>query len=127
MNSRKGGWKRIAGLLMALIVGFCTLQMVALAQHQHGGMMPSSSNTTMERTGSFKSRVVEMGEGTIIVEGKYRGKVQRLTLMTDMNTKMEGVITQGSEVNVRYREDPGGMLYATALKGPKPEKIKPKS
>jgi hypothetical protein len=58
----------------------------------------------MGRTGSFKSRVVEIGEGTILVEGKYKGKVQRLTLMTDGKTKREGVIAQGAEVNVKYRE-----------------------
>ena len=127
MDNRRANRKGITSLLMVLIVGLCILQMPAIAQHQHGGTMAPPANSAMAKTGSLKSHVVEMGEGTIIVEGKYQGKVQRLTLMTDAKTKREEVIAHGTEINVKYREDPVGMLYATALKGPKPAKIKSKS
>ncbi len=65
---------------------------------------------------------MEVKEGTMLVEGKFQGKVQRLIVHTDRDTKMEGEVVTGSEVTIKYREDPGGLLYATAVKGPKPKK-----
>lgn len=70
------------------------------------------------KTGSIKSRIVEIAEQSIVVEGKYEGKIQRVTLMTDNRTKKNGKIEVGSAVTVKY-EEKGGILFATALKGPK--------
>ncbi|MCC6397678.1 MAG: hypothetical protein IT282_11730 [Bacteroidetes bacterium] len=99
------------------------------AQHEgHGGMSGMNHpgmdrpDTPQIKTGSFKSRVIEIGQGTMVVEGKYQGKVQRMTVMTDARTKIERQVQTGSEVTVRYREDAPGTLYATAVKGPKPKK-----
>ncbi len=92
------------------------------AQHAgNGGGTMSHPSTTMPvvKTGSMKSRVVEVGEASIVVEGKYQGKVQNITLMTDDRTKKEGKIEIGSLVTVKYREEMGGMLYAIQLKGAK--------
>lgn len=63
--------------------------------------------------------MVEIGERSIVIEGKYQGKIQNLTLMTDDRTKKEGKIETGSVVTVKFREELGGMLYAIQLKGTK--------
>lgn len=83
------------------------------------GMGNPGASTPKVKTGSLKSKVMEMKEGTLMVEGKYQGKVQQVTLRTDSGTKMEGKIEPGSKVTVSYREDMPGSLYATAVKGPK--------
>ena len=108
------------GLMLILVLSLSLWPQSLFAQHNHGGQMQHPGMSTMPaKTGTLKGKLVEMAQLTMVVEGKYQGKVQRTTLMIDEKTKKEGVLKAGSEVEVKYREAADGMLYATALKGPK--------
>jgi len=115
-------------LLAVLAAGLIMMPQSILAQHQggthegmHGGMQHPEQTTMGAQTGSMEGKIVEMAERTIVVEGAHQGKVHRMTLMMDEKTKKEGVLKPGSQVQVKYRSSTDGMLYATALKGPKPK------
>jgi hypothetical protein len=92
-----------------------------LGQHDHGGMSMPPSTETMSRpkTGSLKGRIVELRKDSIVVDAKHDGKQHRMTIMTDTETKREGILAVGSEVQIKYREEPEGVFFATSLKGPK--------
>ena len=103
---------------------FLMLVPSVLAQHDHGQMggmsMPNPSESmSHQATGSLKGRIVELGKDSIVVEAKHDGKDHRMTIMTDTNTKREGALAVGSEVEVKYREETGGILFAMSLKGRK--------
>lgn len=110
----------ILGLMAILVLSLSLWPQSIFAQHNHGGQTQHPGMSTMPaKTGTLKGKLVEMAQGTMVVEGKYQGKVQRMTLMIDGKTKKEGVLKAGSDVEVKYSEAADGMLYATALKGPK--------
>ena len=113
--------------IIAMLVLLSLNISIASAQHNHGGgsnqgMGNSGHQMPKVKTGSIKCQVMEMKEGGIVVDGKYQGKAQHLTLRMDSSTKVEGQIEPGSKVTIRYREDLPGSLYATAVKGPKQKK-----
>lgn len=111
---------RFESLAISALAFGLVLQQPALAQHDHGGGMPTPSPISTVRTAKVTGTLVSRDEASITVEAKQTGAV---TYMVDTRTIFKGDIQPGAEVVVKS-EVRNGMQMATAVEA-KRTKAKP--